>query len=152
MRQTAIAMLALVVLLSMASFPAKVSGATDEYESLEFFLDQALKRVKDPEKRAEILNLYLIKALGLVYQQNQELIRLQRQLLDATQELRDIKKKEIREMEIQIQKNQWKRLDCELRIADFGFKKRRRQRFSCGSGFQPRFEQLLRLERFERLD
>ncbi len=106
MRQTAIAMLALVVLLSMASFPAKVSGATDEYESLEFFLDQALKRVKDPEKRAEILNRYLIKALGLVYQQNQELIRLQRQLLDATQELRDIKKKEIREMEIQIQKNQ----------------------------------------------
>ena len=69
-------------------------------------LDQALKRAKDPEKRAEILNRYLIKALGLVYQQNQELIRLQRQLLDATQELRDIKKKEIREMEIQIQKNQ----------------------------------------------
>jgi len=106
MRQTAIAMLALVVLLSMASFPAKVFGSTDEYESLEFFLDQALKRVKDPEKRVEILNRYLIKALGLVYQQNQELIRLQRQLLDATQELRDIKKKEIREMEIQIQKNQ----------------------------------------------
>jgi len=64
MRQTAIAMLALVVLLSMASFPAKVSGATDEYESLEFFLDQSLKREKDPEKRAEILNRYLIKALG----------------------------------------------------------------------------------------
>jgi hypothetical protein len=106
MRQTAIAMLALVVLLSMASFPAKVSGATDEYESLEFFLDQSLKREKDPEKRAEILNRYLIKALGLVYQQNQELIRLQRRILNTTQELRDIEKKEIREMEIQMQKNQ----------------------------------------------
>jgi hypothetical protein len=40
----------------------------------------------------------------LVYQQNQELIRLQRQLLDATKELRDIEKKETREMEIQMQK------------------------------------------------
>jgi hypothetical protein len=90
----------------MASFPAKVYGASDEYESLEIFLDQSLKRVKDPEKRAEILNRYLIKALGLVYQQNQELIRLQRQLLDATRELRDIEKKELREMEIQMHKNQ----------------------------------------------
>ena len=99
-------MLALVVLLSNSSFPAQVYGAADEYESLEFFLDQSLKREKDPAKRAETLNRYLIKALGLVYQQNQELIRLQRQLLDATKELRDIEKKEIREMEIQMQKNQ----------------------------------------------
>jgi hypothetical protein len=99
-------MLALVVVLSISSFPAKVYGAADEYESLEFFLDQSLKREKDPEKRAEVLNRYLIKALGLVYQQNQELIRLQRQLLEATKELRDIEKKEMREMEIQMQKNQ----------------------------------------------
>jgi hypothetical protein len=106
MKQTAIAMLALVVLLSVSSFPAKVYGAADEYESLEFFLDQSLKREKGPEKRVEILNRYLIKALGLVYQQNQELIRLQRQLLDATKELRDIEKKEMREMEIHMQKNQ----------------------------------------------
>ena len=106
MRQTAIALLAVVVLLSMASFPAKIYGVTDEYESLEFFLDQSLKREKDGDKRAEILNRYLIKALGLVYQQNQELIRLQRQLLDATKELRDIEKKEMREMEIQMHKNQ----------------------------------------------
>jgi hypothetical protein len=99
-------MLALVVVLSISSFSAKVYGAADEYESLEFFLDQSLKREKDPEKRAEVLNRYLIKALGLVYQQNQELIRLQRQLLEATKELRDIEKKEMREMEIQMQKNQ----------------------------------------------
>ena len=106
MRQTVIAMLALVVFLSISSFPTKIYGAADEYESLEFFLDQYLKREKDPEKRAEILNRYLIKALALVYRQNQELIRLQRQLLDATRELRDIEKKEIREMEIRMQKNQ----------------------------------------------
>ena len=106
MRQTAIAMLALVVVLSISSFPAKVYGVADEYESLEFFLDQFLKREKDPENRAEVLNRYLIKALGLVYQQNQELIRLQRQRLEATKELRDIEKKEMREMEIQMQKNQ----------------------------------------------
>jgi hypothetical protein len=106
MRQTVIAMLALFVLLSMSSFPTRVYGAADDYESLEFFLDQSLKREKDFEKRAEILDRYLIKALGLVYQQNQELIRLQRQLLGATKELRDIEKKEMREMEIQMQKNQ----------------------------------------------
>jgi hypothetical protein len=89
-------MLALVVLLCISSFPGETYGAADEYESLEFFLDQSLKREKDPEKRAEILNRYLIKALGLVYQQNQELIRLQRQLLDATKELRDIEKNKCR--------------------------------------------------------
>ena len=92
--------------MSISSFPTKVYGAADEYESLEFFLDQSLKREKDSEKRAENLNRYLIKALALVYRQNQELIRFQRQLLDATRELRDIEKKEIREMEIQMQKNQ----------------------------------------------
>ncbi len=106
MRQTATAILALVILLSMTAFPAKLYSANDEYESLEFFLDQALKRTKDPNKRAEILNRYLIKALGLVYRQNQELIRLQRQTLDAMKELRDTEKKEMREMEIQMQKSQ----------------------------------------------
>ena len=105
MRQTTITMLALVVLMSISSFPAKVYSATDEYESLEFFLDQSLKREQDREIRAEILSRYLIKALGLVYRQNQELIRLQRQVLDATKELRDVEKKEMREMEIHMQKN-----------------------------------------------
>lgn len=106
MRQTATAILALVILLSMTALPAKLYSANDEYESLEFFLDQALKRTKDPNERAEILNRYLIKALGLVYRQNQELIRLQRQTLDAMEELRDTEKKEMREMEIQLQKSQ----------------------------------------------
>lgn len=106
MRQTATAILALVILLSMTALPAKLYSANDEYESLEFFLDQALKRTKDPNERAEILNRYLIKALGLVYRQNQELIRLQRQTLDAMEELRDTEKKEMREMEIQMQKSQ----------------------------------------------
>jgi hypothetical protein len=106
MRQTATAILALVILLSMSALPAELYSANDEYESLEFFLDQALKRTKDPNKRAEILNRYLIKALGLVYRQNQELIRLQRQTLDAMEELRDTEKKEMREMEIQMQKSQ----------------------------------------------
>lgn len=106
MSQTATAILALVILLSMTALPAKLYSANDEYESLEFFLDQALKRTKDPNERAEILNRYLIKALGLVYRQNQELIRLQRQTLDAMEELRDTEKKEMREMEIQLQKSQ----------------------------------------------
>ena len=106
MRVKATAVLAFVVRLSIMALPVQVYSANDDYESLEFFLDQALKRTKDGDQRAEILNRYLIKALGLVYRQNQELIRLQRQTLDAMQELRDTEKKEMREMEIQMQKNQ----------------------------------------------
>ena len=106
MRQKTTAILAIVVILSMVVFPAKIYSANDEYESLEFFLDQALKRTKDPDKRAEILNRYLIKALGLVYQQNKELIRIQRQSLDAMKDLRDTEKKEMREMEIHMHKSQ----------------------------------------------
>ena len=106
MRQKAAAILAIVVILGVVVFPAKSYSANDDYESLEFFLDQALKRTKDPDKRAEILNRHLIKALGLVYQQNKELIRLQRQSLDAMKELRDTEKKEMREREIQMHKSQ----------------------------------------------
>ena len=106
MRGKATAILAFVVILSTRALPLQVYSANDEYESLEFFLDQALKRTENGEQRAEILNRYLIKALGLVYKQNKELIRLQRQILDAVQELRDTEKKEMREMEIQMQKSQ----------------------------------------------
>ena len=106
MKRKATAILVLVVILSMTALPAKVYSANDEYESLEFFLDQALKRTENGEQRAEILNRYLINALGLVYRQNKELIRLQRQTLDAMQELRDTEKKEMRELEIQLQRSQ----------------------------------------------
>ena len=106
MKRKATAILAFVVILSMAALPAKVYSINDEYESLEFFLDQALKQTKDADERTEILNRYLIKALGLVYRQNKELIRLQRQTLDAMQELRDTEKKEMRELEIQLQRSQ----------------------------------------------
>ena len=106
MRRTAVAIFTLVIGLNMAFFPMKLYGATDKYESLQFFLDQALKRTEDSKERAEILNRYLIKALGLLYQQNQELIRLQRQTLDAMQDLRDTEKKEMRELEIQLHKSQ----------------------------------------------
>jgi len=106
MRRKTKAILAFVAILCMTTFPTKVHSANDDYESLEFFLDQALKQTKDTDQRAEILNRYLIKALGLVYRQNKELIRLQRQTLDAIQELRDVEKKELREMEIQLQKSQ----------------------------------------------
>jgi hypothetical protein len=106
MRWKATAILAFVVILSIMALPLQVYSANDEYESLEFFFDQALKRTKDADKRAEILNRYHIKALGLLYQQNKELIRLQRQALDAMQELRDTEKKEMREMEIQMHKSQ----------------------------------------------
>jgi len=106
MRRKVTAILALVVILSMAVFPIKVCSSSDKYESLEFFLDQALKRTDDVNQRAEILNRYLVKALGLIYQQNNELIRLQRQTMEAMQELRDTEKKEMRELEIQLQKSQ----------------------------------------------
>jgi biopolymer transport protein ExbB/TolQ len=106
MKRKATAIVAFVVILTVAVLPTKVYSINDEYESLEFFLDQALKQTKDADQRTEILNRYLIKALGLVYRQNKELIRLQRQTLDAMQELRDTEKKEMRELEIQLQKSQ----------------------------------------------
>ena len=106
MRRKVTAILALVVILSMAVFPVNVCNSSDEYESLEFFLDQALKRTDDVNQRTEIVNRYLIKALGLIYRQNKELIRLQRQTMEAMQELRDTEKKEMRELEIHLQKSQ----------------------------------------------
>ena len=106
MRRKVPAILALVVILSMAVFPVNVCNSSDEYESLEFFLDQALKRTDDVNQRTEIVNRYLIKALGLIYRQNIELIRLQRQTMEAMQELRDTEKKEMRELEIHLQKSQ----------------------------------------------
>jgi hypothetical protein len=106
MRRKAIAFLALVAILSTAALPARVCGSNDEYESLEFFLEQTLKRTKGSDQRAEVLNRYLIKALGLIYRQNKELIRLQRQTLDAMVELRDTEKKEMGELEILLQKSQ----------------------------------------------
>jgi len=106
MRRKVTAILALVVILSMAVFPVNVCNSSDEYESLEFFLDQALKRTDDVNQRTEIVNRYLIKALGLIYRQNIELIRLQRQTMEAMQELRDTEKKEMRELEIHLQKSQ----------------------------------------------
>ena len=106
MRRKVTAILALVVILSMAVFPVNVCNSSDEYESLEFFLDQALKRTDDVNQRAEIVNRYLIKALGLIYRQNIELIRLQRQTMEAMQELRDTEKKEMRELEIQLHRSQ----------------------------------------------
>ena len=89
----------LVLLLSMAVPSAEVFGAKDDYETLEFFLDQALKRAKDHHQKAEILDRYLIKALGMIYQQNREVIRLQRQMLNTLQELQEIAAKEKRELE-----------------------------------------------------
>ena len=106
MRRKVTAILALVVILSMAVFPVNVCNSSDEYESLEFFLDQALKRTDDVNQRTEIVNRYLIKALGLIYRQNIELIRLQRQTMEAMQELRDTEKKEMRELEIQLHRSQ----------------------------------------------
>jgi hypothetical protein len=106
MRRKAIAFLALVAILSMPALPAGVCGSNDEYESLEFFLEQTLKRTKGSDQRAEVLNRYLIKALGLIYRQNKELIRLQPQTLDAMEELRDTEKKEMGELEILLQKSQ----------------------------------------------
>jgi hypothetical protein len=51
MKRKATAILAFVVILSMAALPAKVYSTNDEYESLEFFLDQALKGTKDSDQR-----------------------------------------------------------------------------------------------------
>lgn len=104
MRGMAGVFLALLVVLAMVAVRVPRAGASNDFETLEFFLDQSLQRTKDHAERSEILNRYLIKALGLVYEQNQELIRLNRETLKTLEELREIEGKEARELEIQLQK------------------------------------------------
>jgi cell division protein FtsL len=59
MKRKATAIVAFVFILTMAVLPTKVYSINDEYESLEFYLDQALKQTKDADQRTEILNRYL---------------------------------------------------------------------------------------------
>ena len=96
-----IASVALVAVLFMAlpGSPVHVSAASDDFQNLEFFLERSLKKAKNSSERNEIINRFLLKALALVYQQNQEQIRLDRDALKVLKELRDVKIKEARELE-----------------------------------------------------
>ncbi len=104
MKFVAIIMLAVLCLMSLAAFPVHVSGGSDDFQSLEFFLDKSLKKARSSTERNEISNRYLIKALGLVYQQNKEQIRLNRETLQVLRELREIEIKAARELESHLSK------------------------------------------------
>lgn len=65
MSRKATAVLTLSILLNMVAFPAKTYSTNEEYESLEFSLEQPPELTEDADKRAEILHRYFIKALGL---------------------------------------------------------------------------------------
>jgi hypothetical protein len=49
-------------------------------------------------ERNEVINRYLLKALALVYQQNKEQIRLDREALNVLKQLRDVEVKKTREL------------------------------------------------------
>ncbi|UCG13859.1 MAG: hypothetical protein JSU72_05145 [Deltaproteobacteria bacterium] len=95
---------AAVLLLGLTAVPANTFGANDDFESLEFFLDQSLQRTNDPSQRMEILNRYMIKALGLLYRQNQELLRLRRESLNALQDIQELESERKKELERQLQR------------------------------------------------
>jgi hypothetical protein len=84
----------------LSSSPAR--GAGDEYENLEFFLERTLKETEMPDQRNEILNRYAIKALGLLYKQNNELINLNRKILMTMEQLLRVENEERRELENQL--------------------------------------------------
>jgi hypothetical protein len=73
------------------AFPVQLFGASDDFQNLEFFS-------KDSTERNEVINRYLLKALALVYQQNKEQIRLDREALNVLKQLRDVEVKKTREL------------------------------------------------------
>ena len=81
------------------AFPVQLFGGSDDFQDLEFFLERALKNSKDSTERNEVINRYLLKALALVYQQNKEQIRLDREALNVLKQLRDVEVKKTRELE-----------------------------------------------------
>lgn len=87
--------------VSLGQVPC-VQGAGEEFENLEFFLDQYIKETQDGAQRSQIMDRYAIKALGLLYRQNAELIRLSGETLKALQQLVEGQEKEIRALEHQI--------------------------------------------------
>jgi hypothetical protein len=104
-----ISMKVLLVLGLFGTLCAYAPGAhsgSDPYENLEFFLERALKQTRDPDRRLEILNQYTIKALGLLYEQNRELIRLNRETIGVLQDLLRIEQEENREMESRLREMQ----------------------------------------------
>ncbi|MGD8438227.1 MAG: hypothetical protein PVH75_05260 [Syntrophobacterales bacterium] len=89
MRRAANIILVVVCVVSFA-FPVQLFGGSDDFQNLEFFLERALKNSKDSTERNEVINRYLLKALALVYQQNKEQIRLDREALNVLKQLRDV--------------------------------------------------------------
>jgi len=81
------------------AFPVQLFAASDDFQNLEFFLERALKTSKDSTERNEVINRYLLNALALVYQQNKEQIRLDREALNVLKQLRDVEVKKTRELE-----------------------------------------------------
>lgn len=98
MKRVANIILVVVCVVGFA-FPVQLFGGSDDFQNLEFFLERALKNSKDSTERNEVINRYLLKALALVYQQNKEQIRLDREALNVLKQLRDVEVKKTRELE-----------------------------------------------------
>ena len=83
MKRVAKIFLVVVCVVGFA-FPGQLFGGSDDFQNLEFFLERALKNSKDSTERNEVINRYLLKALALVYQQNKEQVRLDREALNVS--------------------------------------------------------------------
>ena len=99
MKRIASVVLVAILFLALPSSPVHVSATRDDFRNLEFFLERTLNKAENSIERNEIINRFLFKALALVYEQNQEQIRLDRDALKVLKELRDAQIKEVRELE-----------------------------------------------------
>ena len=88
MKRAANIILVLVCVVGF-TFPVQQFWGSDDFLGLEFFLERALKISKDSTERNEVINRNLLKALALVYRQNKEHIRLDREGLNVLKQLRN---------------------------------------------------------------
>ena len=80
------------------AFHVQLFGGSGDFQNLEFFLEQALTDSKDSTEPNEVINRYLLKALALVYQQNKEQVRLDREAFNVLKQLRDVEVKKTTEL------------------------------------------------------
>ena len=106
MKNFVICLMAAFFLANLWALPPCALAGSDEYENLEFFLDRALKQTKDSDERLQILNRYTIKMLGLIYRQNQELLRLNRETIGTLQKILQVESEEKKELERQLREMQ----------------------------------------------
>jgi len=102
MKKFEIFSLALLILICSVATPSWVVGGEEDFEKMEFLLDKVLKATDDPSQRVQILSRFVIKSMGLIYKQNNELLRLNREKIKILRNLLNEEKEEKEKLEFQI--------------------------------------------------